>query len=342
MKNRTDFAKHISRFLTEYLPYERNISPNTIKSYNETFIQFITYMRDIKGIKVEKLTLDHFTKENILGFLSWVIKVRRCSHSTRNYRLAAFNSFSRYLQYEEIGKLEIWQKIMTIPNLKTEKKNVNYMTLDAIKLLLAQPDMSTQKGRRDIALLALMYDTGARVQEIIDLTPQSIRIESKPFTIRIIGKGRKTRIVPLLDEQVKLLKKYMVENHLFEPQMTQHPLFYNKRHEKLTRAGVTYILSQYAGMARKTNPDLILGNVSCHILRHSKAMHLLQAGVILPHIRDFLGHVSIMTTEIYARTNSKQKSEALEKAYIKLTPNKDTENLWEKDKDLLQELMNLR
>ena len=342
MKTNTDFAKYLSRFLSDYLPHHRNLSPNTIKSYTDCFVLFITFMRDRKSIPVEKLTLDMFTRNAVSDFLLWIKDKRNCSNTTRNQRQAAICSFAHYLQYEDIGRLDCWQKIMNIKVLKTEKRTVNYLTVEGIKLLLEQPDTSTAKGRRDLALLALMYDTGARVQEMIDLTSESLRISSKPYTIRLTGKGRKSRIVPLMDEQVEHLKNYLNEHHLQESGMAKHPLFYNNRKEKLTRAGVTYILGLYVDMARIQNPEIIPEKVSCHSLRHSKSMHLLQSGVNLVYIKDILGHSSIQTVDIYARADSKQKREALEKAYIDMTPNNDEERLWERDKTLLDWLQGSR
>lgn len=124
MKERTDLAKYISRFLTAYLPYEKNVSNNTVKSYSESFTQFVIYMSDCKHIKVEQLSLKHFTKEYIVEFLVWIVVNRNCSHATRNYRLSAFCSFAKYLQYKEISGIETWQAIMSIPKLKTEDKSV--------------------------------------------------------------------------------------------------------------------------------------------------------------------------------------------------------------------------
>ena len=187
-----------------------------------------------------------------------------------------------------------------------------------------------------------MYDTGARVQEIIDLTPESIYIASTPYTIRLLGKGQKYRIVPLMEEQVTFLKQYIEENRLGEECRLKHPLFFNSRGEKLTRAGVAFILKTYVEMAKALNPDLIPESVSCHSLRHSKAMHLLQAGVNLVYIRDILGHASIQTTEIYARADSKQKREALEKAYINLVTETDKTPMWERNQNLLDWLMDFR
>lgn len=341
MNTGTDFAKYLSKFLSEYLPYERNMSPNTVASYRDTFLQFIGYMKDVQKIRLEQLTLDTLTRERVIDFLSWVQKERNCGVATRNHRLAAIHSFMSYLQYEEIHHLDEWQRILSIKAMKDEKKSINYLTAEGVKLLLDQPDITTRNGRRNLSLLALMYDTGARVQEIIDLTPESIKTESKPYTIRLFGKGRKSRVVPLMEEQIVILKRYMDENHLYENYKLKHPLFFNSRNEKLTRPGVTYILKTYAGMAKQVNPVLVPDNISCHTLRHSKAMHLLQAGVNLVYIRDLLGHVSTQTTEIYARADHKQKREALEKAYTNLIPEKATKCEWEQNQNLLNWLKSL-
>jgi site-specific recombinase XerD len=182
-----------------------------------------------------------------------------------------------------------------------------------------------------------MYDTGARVQEIIDLRVESLQIQYEPFTIKITGKGRKTRIVPMLPNQVSILRTYMEEYGLNNLKSKQEHLFFNARRQPLTRAGITYILKTYADAARQEDPSLIPDTISCHSLRHSKAMHLLQSGVELIYIRDILGHVSIKTTDIYARTDTKAKREALEKAYIPMTDgNLSGAAEWQNNPDLLE------
>lgn len=340
MKTSTDFAIHLSRFLSEYLPHERGMSHNTALAYRDTFMQFIRYMKEKQKIPVEKLTLDKLSKGIVVDFLEWIQNERNCSTSTRNYRLAAIHSFVSYLQYEDIAQLDRWQKILSIKMKKVEQKTINYLTTDAVKLLLEQPDRTTPQGRRNLALLALMYDTGARVQEIINLTPEAVNITSTPYTIRLLGKGKKYRVVPLMEAQILLLKQYMEENHLMETCHLKHPLFFNSRKEKLTRTGVAYILSTYVKMARTINPKIIPDSISCHSLRHSKAMHLLQAGVNLVYIRDILGHVSVQTTEVYAKADSQQKREALEKNYLKLIPDTDTTRQWDNNRNLLEWLKN--
>jgi len=313
----TDFAKHLSGFLTKYLPAERGASGNTIKSYKDTFILFLVFVRDCKGIAANKLTLEKITRDVVTDFLDWVEAERNCSAATRNVRLAALHSFFRYLQYMSPQSLLEWQKILSIPTKKVEKSGINYLSIDGIKAILAEPDQTTRSGRRNVAMLSLMYDSAARVQEIIDLKPSMIRLD-EPCTVKLIGKGGKARIVPLMLNQVALLEKYMSEQKLLEPYANQYPLFSNSRKEKLTRAGVNYILSKYAKQARLKHSSLIPEKLSCHTLRHSKSMHLLQAGVNLVYIRDILGHTSVQVTEIYAWTDSRQKREAIEKAYTNM------------------------
>jgi len=336
----TDFAKHLTDFFSKYLVGERQASPNTICSYRDTFVQLIFFMKKIKGIDAHHLKLDLLTKETIIDFLGWIQKERKCCSATRNYRLAAIHSFFCYLQYECPERIYQWQRVLSIKVQKHQKKNINYLTLDGIKLILDQIDTTTVNGRRNLAMLALMYDSAARVQELIDLKPSSVRLET-PSVVKLIGKGRKARIVPLQNEQVVLLKEYMLESKLMEPQNNQHPLFFNCWRKKLTRSGVNYILKTYADMARKVNPGFIPDRISCHVLRHSKSMHLLQAGVNLVYIRDILGHVSIQTTDVYARADSKQKRDALEKAYVDIIPETDKIKTWEKDGSLLAWLKTL-
>jgi len=272
------------------------------------------------------------TKASVVEFLDWLQSERKCSDSTRNMRLAALHSFFKYVQYQNPDNLYEYQDIMSIKVKKARKKPLNYLTVEGIKLLLEQPDITTKRGRRDLTLLSLMYDTGARVQEMTDLTPSVIHLD-KPNSIQITGKGNKTRIVPLLEEQVKILRNYLTEFDLLKPQTRSYPLFFNSRHEKLTRAGITHILLKYADKARKRTPKLIPEKLSCHTLRSSKAMHLLQAGVNLVYIRDILGHASVQTTEIYARADSKLKREAIEKAYVDVAPKE--EPFWEYNENLL-------
>lgn len=328
----TDFAKHLSAFLSSYLPGQKGASTHTIAAYRDTFLLLIDFVQEQQGVKLEKLTLEKISQQTIIAFLDWLQQARGCSPSTRNARLAAVHSFYRYLQYERLEQLYECQQILSIRFKKTKQPLIHYLSVEGIRLLLRQPDQRTRKGRRDLALLSLLYDTGARVQELIDLVPSSLRL-SKPPTIKIIGKGNKARLVPMLEAQVEHLKSYLKEQRLEEPWANQYPLFFNSRKEKLTRVGVHYIVGKYSAMARKENALLIPEKISCHSLRHSKAMHLLEAGVNLVYIRDILGHVSVKTTEVYARADSRQKRQALEAAYLEVKPKE--EPLWVNNENLI-------
>uniref|UniRef100_UPI004048915D tyrosine-type recombinase/integrase n=1 Tax=Mariniflexile sp. TaxID=1979402 RepID=UPI004048915D len=340
METTTDFAKYLTRLFTEYLVGERGASSHTIRLYGETFALVLTYMDKVRAKAADRLALSHFNRENVLGFLDWPEKNRKCSNSTRNQRLAALHSFFRYMQYEDVKRLGQWQDILSIKVKKQGKRTaVNCLTVEGIKFLLEQIPVNTKAGRRNLALLALLYDSGARVRELIDLTPASLRL-IKPYYVTLLGKGCKKRIVPLQNEQINLLMAYIKENRLDNLAYNQRPLFANNRGEKLTNSGVAYIINLYAKNARMLKPEIIPEKISPHTLRHSKAMHLLQSGVNLIYIRDILGHVSIQTTEVYARADSKQKREALEAAYVNIIPAQVNHAIWEKDSKLREWLKN--
>lgn len=328
----TDFGYCLSNYLTIYLPGQKNLSTNTIKSYRDTYKLLLSYMKMECSVSPERLTINSFDRDSIDNFLLWLDSERGNSISTRNQRLAAIHALFRYIQGEMPEHLLLCQRILAMPFKRTEKAVVSYLAVDTLKAILARPDKETLNGRRDLVLLSVLYDTGARVQEIIDLIAKDIRLD-EPAIIRLIGKGRKVRHVPIMKKTVNLLKQYLQEQNLLRNNFISHPVFFNRQHKKLTRSGVSYILRKYVdrtGISLKITP---------HVLRHTKAMHLLQADVNLIYIRDLLGHAHANTTEIYARTNSEMKRKALEKA------NADTAipNLpqWQNDKDLISWLQGL-
>ena len=334
----TDFAYHLTTYLSKYLPGNAGVSRNTILSYRDTFSLLLRFCSENKTMKIEKITLNTLTKDLIDEFLTWLEVQRGCTASTRNQRLSAIHSFFRYLQLEEPSHLFMCQQILAIPMKRTARRIIHYLTLDAIKTIFKAPDTMCVRGRRDLVLLSLMYDTGARVQEIADLIVSDVRLESPP-TIKLTGKGNRSRLVPLMTPTAKLLDQYLSEYDLKHVQYSTCHLFRNRSHAKLTRAGIAYILNKYVDVARTLQPELIPKKISPHCFRHSKAMHLLQSGVNLVYIRDFLGHVSIKTTEMYARADSLMKREALEKAYQITSPSKMP--VWQQNHALLKWLKEL-
>lgn len=335
----TDFAAQLSRYLGIYLPGQSGGSINTVRSYRDTFSLLLRYCQDEQKLPLEKLTLERIDHHLIEQFLLWLENERSCCAATRNNRLAAIHAFYRYLQIEMPHLLARCQEILTIPYKKTQKKVMSYLTLDSLKALLAQPDIRAASGRRDLAMLSLLYDTGARVQELVDLKIEDVRLSS-PTVIRLTGKGNKSRLVPIMAPTENLLRRYLDEHDKNHPAHGGYPLFVNRAGKKLTRAGVTYILDKYLSQARSANSASLPETLSPHCLRHSKAMHLLQSGVNLVYIRDLLGHSDVSTTEVYARADEHLKRKALEQAYPSPTPFSDTVS-WQKDNDLLDWLKNL-
>lgn len=334
----TDFAKYLTEFLSIYLPEQKNVSKNTIYSYRDTFKLLISYCQEIKKIRVERITLNFISRELLTDFLQWLETDRKCSTSTRNQRLAAIHSFFRYVQAEEPAGLFHFQKIIAIPIKKTKKSVVEHLTPEVVKLILEQPNKHTSKGRRDITLMSVLYDTGARVQELIDIKICDV-IQQTPAVITLTGKGNKTRRVPIMKNTACLLQNYILENKLDKSWKNANPLFTNNQHHKLTKEGVAHIISKYVLSARQIS-TLVPCKVNVHMFRHSKAMHLLQAGVNLIYIRDFLGHVDLKTTEIYAKADTETKRKAIENLYPELIDSNLPD--WNKDQALLSWLSELK
>jgi site-specific recombinase XerD len=308
----TDFSVHVTSFLTHYLAAQRNLSPNTIKAYRDVFTLLLRFCRDVRGIALERLSLAQIDASLVEAFLDHLANDRHVSISTQNHRLAALHAFFRYVQSEVPERLLQSQQILAIPLRRHARSSVGYLSKEYLAQVLAQPDLCTRAGRRDAVLLSVLYDTGARVQELIDLNAGDVRLDPPP-QVRLMGKGRKMRAVPLMDATVELLRNHRRENGLDCPDHADKPLFQNRQGGRLSRAGVRYLLQKHVQPVRRDHPGFTQP-VSPHSLRHTKGMHLLQSGVPLEIIRDFLGHVDVKTTEIYARANLEMKRKALEKA----------------------------
>ena len=332
----TDFAVSLRRFLTSHLAGLRGCSPSTIASYRDTFKLLIAWFRDERSVPPGRLTLDHIDAGAVTAFLSHLQEGRHNSVSTRNQRLAAISSFSTWMQTEDPARMACWQDISAIPVKKQDQPDIGHLTVEQARRLLAQPDRSTRQGRRDATLLATLYDTGARVSELAGLAVRDIRLE-KPAMASLTGKGRKTRHVPLTGNTITLLAAYLAEHRLDQPGRDDHPVFYGQHRDGLTRGGIAWIIRKYQDQIG--DPPLAGASISPHVLRHSKAMHLYEAGVPLPYVRDILGHVDPSTTEIYARASTEAKRKALEAAYQGIVPSDLPE--WNQDPGLLDWLASL-
>lgn len=335
-----DFASAMQSFFTTYLIRDRGLSSNTIRSYRDTFVMLIDFFEKSKNISANKIAMQHLSRTTLTDYLDWLEREQHNSVSTRNQRCAALRSFFKFMMHMDPTHMEKWKQNCTIPMKKCEKNSLSYLSVEALKVLLEQIETDTLTGRRNLAMLSLLYNSGARVQELIDLTPRSLRL-SGPCVIELLGKGSKRRLVPLDTAIVKLMEQYMKDHHLDDPRNADKPLFSNSWGGKLTNPGVTYVINKYVTMARVQYPDLFPEKITPHVFRHSRAMHLLQADVNLVYIRDILGHVSIQTTEIYARADSKQKRMALEKAYASLGLTEPDIKSWEKNPAIKEYLKSL-
>lgn len=312
MKN--DFPDYLTTFFTKYITLHKGLSPNSISSYSDTFIVFFRYCMEIHSIRQEKMTFSIMSKALVAGFCEWIEVDRKCSVATRNLRLTAMHTFFRYLQSEAPEHAALCRDILSIPMKKSVRKPPVHLQDIEIKMLLAEPDVHTKEGIRDLAMLALLYDTGTRVSEIINLNVGDVTINARA-TVRVTGKGNKMRLVPMSPESSSILKAYLNSNKI-DRSIVEEPLFVNRSGNKLTRPGVTYILQKYVSLAREKNPEYFGKVVSPHVVRHSKATHLLLSGVNLVYIRDFLGHSSVITTEHYAKSNPEFMRIAIEKCSL--------------------------
>lgn len=335
----TDFARHLSGFLSRYLPGQRNLSTNTIASYRDAVKLFLLFCETVEKIKPDRIRIGDVSPELLTDYLAWLERQRRCGVATRNQRLAAFKSFFHYVAAMEPEHLLACQRILGIPMKKLARRPMSFFSAEGLHRLLSQPDTTTPRGRRDHALLVLLYDSAARVQEICDLRVRDLRFE-RPATVMLHGKGRKTRIIPITTKTAAIMEAYLKERGWIGQSGTlDFPLFMNSRKCKLTRAGVAHILAKYVKAMALNGSSDVPASVSPHCLRHSKAVHLLRSGVPLIYIRDFLGHVSVTTTEIYAKVDAEQKRKALEGAYE--VPSQEIVPEWEKDKGLVAWLSEL-
>ncbi|MDD3240769.1 MAG: tyrosine-type recombinase/integrase [Lachnospira sp.] len=341
MKNKEiSFSYIVARFFRIYLPGERGFSENTIMAYRDTFKQFFIHCKEKVGKEPDKFQITDLSRDLICDFLAQIEHDGK-SVATRNQRLAAIKSFCSFVKYEYPEYIDIVGDILAIRMKKQPEQIVKYMSVEGIGVLLRQADAHTKSGYRDMLLLTMIYDSGARVSEIIGVRIGDIRT-TKPATLILHGKGKKDRIVPMSEKTTQLVTHYLEYEEKTAPEYKDKLLFTNQKGEQLTRAGVTYILKKYLKQAEHEYPDLIPDNFSPHCLRHSKAMHLLQAGVEIIYIRDFLGHSSIKTTETYAKSDNKSKREALEKAYIDFDAKvPELAKSWNEDKSLMDFLSEL-
>jgi integrase/recombinase XerD len=305
----TFVGPHLQRFFAEHLAVHKHASPGTVASYRDTFRLLLRFMQDTTGIAPTALPVATIDADAILAFLNHIERDRRCSVRSRNARLAAIRAFFRFVSLRDPVCLGMATRIMAIPNKRFEKKLVGFLSRAEVKALIAAPDRRTCSGRRDHALLLTLYNTGARISEIIGLRRRQLSLDAGHANIQLLGKGRKERVIPLWDETARVLRRWLREID----DTPDAVVFPSARNQPLSRDGADYILRRAVVTATVSCSSLANRSVSPHVLRHSTAMHLLQSGVDLAVIALWLGHESIQTTNVYISADLGSKEKALER-----------------------------
>lgn len=294
-------------FFREHLQKARGASPHTVRAYRDTVRLLLSFMADARQCTVADLTLNDLHVDRVLAFLGHLESKRANKAVTRNCRLTAIRGFFRHLIRHDPTRADQYHRVLSLPSKKAKHAIAAYLEPEEVRLILGQPDRRTRLGWRDHALLLFLYNTGARVSEALALCPEDVSL-ARPAQVRLHGKGRKDRWCPLWQNTADALRRL----YTLGPAQSGQRLFRNARGEPLTRDGVAYILRKHAGMAAREAPALQRRRITPHVLRHSCAVALLQAGVDVTVIRDYLGHASIATTSRYITTNLQMKREALE------------------------------
>jgi site-specific recombinase XerD len=307
MKSHDPFPGLLHAFFYERLVQQCNVSAHTVRSYRDTWRQFLRFVAARQNRAVAGITLAELTAAEVAAFLQHSEVERGVSIGTRNCRLAALRSFFHFVAEREPAAIAQSAEVLHIPSKKTTKPAPCYLESSEIEAILAQPDRRCLEGQRDHALLSFLYNTGARIQEALDVCPSAIRFDT-PLCVHLLGKGRKERICPLWPETVALLKALLKR----QPRADDEPLFVNRYGAPLGASGVRFKLAQYVEAATRTVPTLSSKKVSPHRFRHATAVHLVAAGADVTVIRSWLGHASLDTTNHYAQANLETKRKALE------------------------------
>ena len=337
IKRPNTLARILHQFFVDYLPGLRGMSQHTIQSYRDAIVLLLRFLAMTQDQDIDRLELDNITADGVITFLNHLEIQRQNTVSTRNVRLAAIHVFFRYVAATDPTRLEQTQRILGIPFKRTGVQLVDYLEYDEIQAVLSSVDRSRPEGRRDYALLALMFNTGARAQEIVDLRTHHLQL-TRPYQVRLCGKGNKVRLCPLWPQMAEVLQAFCTEKGL-ELNSTV-PVFLNQRGEPLTRFGIRYILAKYGRRAQDNTPSLAGKKLHPHSMRHSTAIYLLKSGVDLVSISHWLGHANINTTHRYATLDLEMKREAIARAEC-ADDHPKMPTAWRQDAELLAWLKSL-
>ena len=321
-------GRALRRFFTDHLPRVRGASSHTVQSYRDSFVLLLRFVATQRRAPVSDLDLSDLGPQEVLDFLQHLEAERHSVPATRNVRLAAI----RYCAAEHPDHLELCQRVLAVPFKRARSRPVEYLEFDEIQAVLTAIDRTIADGRRDYALLATMFNTGARVQEIVALRVLDVQLQTPPH-VRLFGKGRKERVCPLWPQTAEILSALLAERGGAPP--SNDPLFRNRHGASLTRFGVRYILRKHCARAHAMRPALANKRLHPHSMRHSTAVHLLRAGVDIFTISQWLGHASVTTTNRYATIDLEMKRKAIEQAQAIDHTKDNGAALWRTDASVL-------
>ena len=334
------FFRLVRSWLTVYLPRSRRLSPHTIRSYKTALTALLTYLRETRGLDLTAVSFEAIDHATICGFTTWLADTRHLTTSSVNQRLAAIKSFLSFCAAEDPALVAIWLDIKQVRPARVPAHTPDALSMPAVEALIRAPGQHTLQGLRDTTIILLLFDAAARVQEALDLTLADLDTTPGHGRVILTGKGRKTRAVPIMDKTGRHLDQY---TNAFHPG-TPDPgalLFYTVRagqHQPMSQDNINYLLNRYATAARPNCPE-VPQRVHAHQLRHARAMQMLRAGVPLPHIKEFLGHANIATTNIYASADNQMVRDAIQKAAGTAS---DVAPIWKGSDDLILQLAGLK
>lgn len=333
---RDPLLRLVESYINDHLRRVRGASPHTLRAYGHALRLFFVFLARRTGRPAAKLCLNDINVDGVLGFLNDLESTRRNSSATRNCRLAAVRGLVEHLLRHDLERVGQYQRVLAIRSKKTRTPTINYLEPEHVRALLEEPNQRTARGMRDYALLVFLYNTGARISEALAVTPADLHLAA-PRHVRLLGKGRKERICPLWPETAHVLSR-IINN---ADAGTAAPVFRNARRGVLTRDGAAYLIAKYVKLAARKAAGLQRRRVTPHVLRHSCAVALLQAGVDITVIRDYLGHASVATTSRYVSTNVEMKREALEAFWRRARIPRNRRQRWRPNPDIIAFLQSL-
>ncbi len=334
-KIKYDFSTILNNYFTKHLSLERKFSLNTYKSYLIVLKQYIHFLETI-GVKRCNVSIDNFDKESILEFLNYVEQKLHCSVKTRNHKLTIINSFLEYAQSVNPIYINIFLGSKSIKLKRVDKEKMDFMTVDELEVFFSVINIKRKNEYKHYVLFTVLYETGARVSELVNLKLSDVFITSSNQYVKILGKGNKERLIYLNKNTVEILQEYIEQFKIVNGY-----LFLNNSLEQYSRFGINKLTKKYFDLAKQKSKTLINKKITPHSFRHSKAVHFLLNGTALPIIQRFLGHSSIQSTEIYLDITNEVVVEAVNLAASLINKGEKEKRLWEGEEDLLSLLESL-